>query len=68
MIKTKNKEFHQILVDTNNRDNLHTKYGAGWSYNDKITEILANFETALSIIDNCENCKTKFKKAVPSSK
>ena len=56
MLKTKDKDFYQILVDSNNHNTLHTKYGAGRSYNEVITEILDDFESALSIINECEGC------------
>ena len=64
MLRTKDKEYHQILVDSNNRNTLHSKYGAGWSYNDIITEILQQHETAVSIIGDCKHCRAKFKAAV----
>ena len=64
MLRTKDKEFHQILVDSDNRNTLHTKYGAGWSYNDKITELLHHHEIAVSIIEDCKHCHGKFKAAV----
>ena len=64
MLKTKEKEYHQILVDSDNRDILHDKYGASRSYNDIITEILQHHETAVSIIGDCKHCRSKFKTAV----
>lgn len=64
MIKTKNKEFHQILVDSDAREILHTRYGAGRTYNEVINEILLHHESAVSIIGDCEHCREKFKQAV----
>ena len=63
MIKTKNNEFRQILLDSKNYHALHLRYGANRSFNEVITEILALYENAISIIDDCENCKPKFKEA-----
>jgi hypothetical protein len=64
MIKTKNKDYHQILVDGQNYQELHKKYGASRSFNDVITEILRHHESAVSIIGDYESCKVKFKEAV----
>lgn len=64
MIKTKNKEFRQILVDSDNHKALHTKYGAGRTYNDAITEVLRDHEIAVSVISDCEHCRELFKAAV----
>jgi len=64
MIKTNTKDYHQILLDHDNYDELHTKYGASRSFNEIITEILRHHESAVSIIGSCESCKAKFKEIV----
>ena len=64
MLHTKEKDYHQILVDGENYDTLHSKYGASRSFNEVITEILRHHETAVSIIGDCESCKAKFKEAI----
>jgi hypothetical protein len=64
MLRTKEKDYHQILLDSDNYKELHFKYGASRSFNDIITEILRHHEIAVSIISDCEICKSKFKEAV----
>jgi hypothetical protein len=64
MIRTKNKDYHQILVDGQNYDELQLRYGASRSFNEVITEILRHHESAVSIIGDCESCKAKFKEAI----
>jgi hypothetical protein len=64
LIRTKSNEFHQILVDGKNYDSLHLRYGANRSFNEVITEILRHHENAISIIGDCESCKSKFKAAI----
>jgi hypothetical protein len=64
MLKTKTNEYHQIVVDHQNYDQLHTRYGANRSFNDVITEILKHHALAVKVISDCERCTTEFKEAV----
>jgi hypothetical protein len=64
MIRTKDKNYHQILVDGKTYSELHLRYGASRSFNEVITEILRHHESAISIIADCESCKSKFKAAI----
>ena len=57
MIRTKDKNYHQILVDGKTYSELHLKYGASRSFNEVITEILRHHESAVSIIADCEKCQ-----------
>jgi predicted CopG family antitoxin len=66
MLKTKTNEYHQIVVDHQNYDQLHTRYGANRSFNEVITEILKHHQLAIEVITNCEHCATEFKAAVKS--
>ena len=64
MIRTKDKNYHQILVDGKTYSELHLRYGASRSFNEVITEILQHHEAAISIIGDCESSKSKFKEAI----
>ena len=44
MIRTKDKNYHQILVDGKTYSELHLRYGASRSFNEVITEILQHHE------------------------
>ena len=53
---------YQILVDGDNYNELHSRYGAGRSFNEVVTEILRHHESAVSIIGDCESLRRSLRR------
>jgi predicted CopG family antitoxin len=58
------KSFKNIVVHDDIYEQLRKRGNITDSFNQVITEVLRHHESAVTIIGECESCKSKFKEAI----